>query len=140
MRPVASPRSPLPRQGASLDHELLDRQERAAKNQSLFREVNERVKDVNDQFYAYTAVGDWICECADDTCTERIEMTLREYEHIRSAGTRFFVAPADEHVLADVEAVVERNDRYWIVEKTELSAVIAKNEDPRLGGPTSLRT
>jgi hypothetical protein len=125
---------------ASLDHELLDRQERAAKNQSLFREVNERVKDVNDQFYAYTAVGDWICECADDTCTERIEMTLREYEHIRSAGTRFFVAPADEHVLADVEAVVERNNRYWIVEKTELSAVIAKNEDPRLGGPTSLRT
>jgi hypothetical protein len=46
---------------------------------------------------------------------ERIEMSVREYEHIRSGGTRFFVAPADEHVLPDVEAVVERLNRYWLV-------------------------
>jgi hypothetical protein len=125
---------------ASVDEELRDRQERAAKNQAVFREVNERIKDVNDQFHAYTALSDWICECADNTCTERIEMSGQEYEHIRNAGERFFVAPADEHVLPDVEAVVERHNRYWIVEKTAVSAAIAKNTDPRSGGPTSLRT
>jgi hypothetical protein len=116
------------------------RQERAAKNQSLFREVNERVKDVNDRFHVFTALTDWVCECANDTCTERIEMRGTEYEHIRSKGERFFVAPADEHVWPDVERVVERYDGYWVVEKIELGATLAKQVDPRSDGPTSLRT
>jgi hypothetical protein len=119
--------------------EVLERQQRAARNQSLFREVNERVKDVNDSFHAFTSVSDWVCECANDTCVERIEMTSKDYEHIRADATRFFVSPSNEHVWPDVERVIERQPNYWIVEKIGLSAKIAKRQDPRSDGPLTLR-
>ena len=115
--------------------DVRDRQKRAAHNQSLFREVNERVKDVNDSFHIFTSLSDWVCECAEDSCTQRIEMSVRDYEHVRAGGARFFVAP--EHVWTDVELVVERRDTYWIVEKIELGAKIAEAADPRSNGPLS---
>jgi hypothetical protein len=34
-----------------------DRQERAAKNQSLFREINERVRDINESSYVFTILA-----------------------------------------------------------------------------------
>ena len=113
--------------------EVRGKQERAARNQSLFREVNERVKDVNDGFRIFTALSDWVCECANDRCVERIVMSSEEYEHIRANGARFFVAPSAEHVWPDVERVVERQDRYWIVEKIEVAAEAATDSDPRDG-------
>ena len=107
------------------------REKRAASNQTLFREVNERVKELNDGFTLVTPLGEWICECANDTCTERVEMSATEYEKIRGDGARFFVAPGDEHVWPDVELVRERNDRYWIVEKVGRAGEIAESGDPR---------
>jgi hypothetical protein len=117
-----------------------ERQARAATNQSLFRDVNERVKDVNDRFYAYTSLSDWVCECAEVGCVERLELTTTEYERVRADGARFFVAPNDEHVWPEVEQVVERQHGYWVVEKIELGAEIARRKDPRAGGTVSLHT
>lgn len=91
-----------------------DSEARAAKNQALFREVNERVKEINDGYSLIVPGGDWICECANDTCVERIKMSVNEYESIRRYGARFFVAPSDEHLWPDVDRVIiDRNDRYW---------------------------
>jgi hypothetical protein len=105
---------------------------RAAKKQSLFREINERVKQLNEGFSMVLPVGEWICECADDTCVERIELSAAEYEAVRNDGTHFLVAPGDEHVFLDVELVTERNDRYWIVEKFGTAGEMAGKVDPRL--------
>lgn len=124
----------------STHEDVHDRQERAARNQCLFREVNERVKDVNDRFHAYTDLSDWVCECANDTCVERIEVAGQDYEHIRAAGNRFVVATADEHVWPDVERVVERHDSYWVVEKIELPAKNAERAEPGSDGPLPMRT
>jgi hypothetical protein len=124
----------------ALQDDVHDRQTRAARNQSLFREVNERVKDVNDSFHSFTSVSDWICECANDTCVERVEMAMQEYEHVRADGARFFVAPSNEHVWPDAERVTERHGNYWVVEKIELGARIAKQQDPRSDGPLPFRT
>jgi hypothetical protein len=124
---------------ASLE-DVRDRQVRAAKNQALFREVNERVKDINDHFHAYSALTDWVCECANDTCTERLELTAQEYEHVRSSGEQFFVAPSDEHVWPEVERVVERHATFWLVEKVEAGGEIAIKLDPRADGPTPPKT
>jgi hypothetical protein len=104
---------------------------RGAKNQSLFRDVNERVKDVNDVFSVVTPVGDWVCECADTACSERILLTLEQYEAIRASGTHFAVAP--EHVYPEIELVVERTDGYWVVEKEGHAAELAEKFDPRAG-------
>jgi hypothetical protein len=114
--------------------EVVEKQQRAATNQALFREVNERVKDVNERFRVFTPLGDWVCECANDWCAERIEMTSEEYEHVRRAGARFFVAPGLEHVWPDVERIVERRSHYWIVEKIEHAGSMANESDPRNGG------
>ena len=120
--------------------DVRDRQARAAENQALFREVNERVKDVNDRFHAYTSLSDWVCECANDACVQRIEMTGQEYEKVRSAGERFFVAPSEAHLWPDVERVLERRENYWIVVKIGLAAEVASAADPRADDHLGLQT
>ena len=108
-----------------------DRRAVAAKNQALFREINERIKDLNDAFSAITEIGEWICECAHSTCVEPVVMSPAEYEAIRADGASFFVAPSEEHVWPDVERVTARTDRYWIVEKIGVAGELAKTSDPR---------
>lgn len=107
----------------------VDRQERAARNQSLFREINERVEALNVAFNDLLPLGDWVCECADDTCVERVFLSLKQYEAVRSESTRFVVLPG--HVDEAVEKTVERTDGYWVVEKIEVAAEIARETDPR---------
>ncbi len=108
-----------------------DRGKRAAQNQSLFREINERVKQLNEGFSLVLPVGEWICECADDACAERIELSPEEYEDVRKDGTHFLVAPSDEHVFAEVEHVTLRAERYWVVEKTGTAGEVADSLSPR---------
>jgi hypothetical protein len=108
-----------------------ERERRAGKNQALFREINERVEEINQAHDLWLTLSDWVCECADDTCTERIELTPQQYEEVRESPTHFAVAPSDEHVLPDVERVVERNLRYWVVEKLGDAGVVAEHLDPR---------
>jgi hypothetical protein len=125
----------------SLSDDHRDRETRAAQNQTLFRDINERVRELNEGFSFVLPVAEWICECANDTCTELIEMTAAEYEAIRGDGARFFVAPGDEHVRPDVEKVTEATDRYWVVEKIGHAGDLAKRLDPRTdGGPQPLHT
>jgi hypothetical protein len=100
-----------------------------AKTQSLYREVNERVKSVNESFSIDLPLGEWLCECADPACDERIEMSPAAYEEIRASSVRFVVAP--EHVYPNIERVVDRTDRYWVVEKHGDAGALAAKFDPR---------
>jgi hypothetical protein len=105
--------------------------ERTGENEALFREVNERLKDRKRDDPAWASPSRWLCECAEETCTERIEMTPLEYEQLRSEATHFAVVPNEEHVSLDVERIVEKHDRYWVVEKIGEAAEIAEETDPR---------
>ena len=116
-----------------------ERQERAAQNQSLFRDVNERVKELNESYHITDPITEWVCECASDDCFDRIEMSAREYENLRRHGSRFFVYPTEQHVWPEAENVVERTPNYWIVEKIELSGEIAEAYDPRSDGAAELQ-
>lgn len=100
--------------------------ERAARNQSLYRAVNERVKEINEAFDDLGSLGDWICECANPECTEPVPLTHEEYEAVRTRPTCFLVLPDAAHVLVDVENVIERHERYWVVEKTGAAAELAE--------------
>jgi hypothetical protein len=122
----------------SLSADKHEREERAARNQSLFREINERIEDLNEGGLVLP-VGEWICECVDDTCTERVEMTTDEYEAVRKNGAWFFVAPTKEHVWPDMEIVIALNERYWIVEKVGEAGKIVEATDPR-ADPLPLHT
>lgn len=105
------------------------REVRAAKNQSLFREINERIKALNEVFAVLTQSGEWVCECADMGCIATIEMTLAEYEAIRAHPTHFPVVPG--HEVLDVEHVIDATDRFVVVEKIGDGARLAASFDPR---------
>jgi hypothetical protein len=120
--------------------EVGERQRRAARNQTLFRAINERVKALNEDFSVLTPMGDWVCECADMRCVERLALRPDEYEAVRRNPTCFVVAPSDAHVLPEVEAVVERTDRYWVVTKIGEGGDVARQTDPRSEGPLPLKT
>ena len=107
-----------------------ERAVRAARNQALYREINERVRAINLAFDSVLPLGDWICECANQTCMERLSLTHEEYEGLRADGTRFAVVPDEDHVFPEVD-VVERNERYWVVEKIGTAARVVQEVDPR---------
>src|SRR5690349_24074386 len=80
-----------------------ERERRMAQNEALFREVNERVREVA------TTLGDdgryeYFCECANKDCTFHVPLTTSEYEAIRSDSQQFFVLPG--HVTPEVEEIV----------------------------------
>jgi hypothetical protein len=105
--------------------ELDLRRERAARNQNLFREVNERIEDAS----ATASFVSFVCECADVKCGERVSLTLEEYEHVRSHPNRFVVVPG--HNIVDVELIDVASDRYFVVSKLGRGAQVARELDPR---------
>ena len=108
-----------------------ERAARGARSQSLFREVNERVKEINEAFSEVIPLADWICECAADECSQRIALSHAEYEEVRAVPTRFAVAPSDAHVVPEIEDIVARQKRYWVVEKRGEAGELATRVDPR---------
>jgi hypothetical protein len=107
------------------------REERLARNEALFRGVNEKVKQVKQDLPSGEgeAFVDFICECGSDGCVEQIQLTLSEYEAVRSDPTHFAIKPG--HDSPEVERALEDNDRYVVVEKHEEEARIARSTDPR---------
>jgi hypothetical protein len=108
---------------------LDSRQERVGKNEVLFRDVNERINEINRDM-GFDEGADFICECGDGECTTPITMHLFEYEAVRAYPTRFAIFPG--HEILDVEHVVEENERFAVVEKApDAAAQIAIDHDPR---------
>jgi hypothetical protein len=100
-----------------------------ARNEALFREVNERIRQVNVSVDP-ASEADFLCECGDPECTKPVSLTPPEYEDVRRQSTRFVVLPG--HSDPTVEVVVARTDRFAVVEKVEPQAArVAVEEDPR---------
>ena len=110
--------------------------ERLARNQSLFREVNERIRylaDVNEriEYVAEAATSEFVCECSNPDCISTIELTVVEYERVRSNPTWFVIKP--DHDLAQIERVVSRDDGFAVVERLILEEYMQET-DPRSDG------
>ena len=108
--------------------ELDIRRERAAKNEILFREVNERIEDLS----AASAFDGFVCECADKSCDQRVSLTVEEYEHVRSRPEWFVVVPG--HNTLGLDSIEVASDRYFIVSKLGAGAQVARETDPRSAG------
>jgi hypothetical protein len=100
---------------------------RVARNEAVFREINERkIENDNNELWLT-----FVCECANETCEEQIELTPEEYERVRQKPTQFLVKPDEDHLVPDVERVVEQHQRYWVVEKEGKTAAMTAQLDPR---------
>jgi hypothetical protein len=105
------------------------REERLARNEALFREVNERVRAIAAQHGGEPHVYQFFCECSNVDCTFQLNATLAEYEAVRAFPNRFLTAP--DHWLPEVESVAAKTERWWVVEKHGGAAELAEELDPR---------
>jgi hypothetical protein len=106
-------------------------EERAARNEALFREVNEHAEQLGQDWRAGGEPTRFVCECSDSACTETISVPLDVYEDVRSHPRRFLIRPGHEH--GELEAVVARTDGYAVVEKSGAAGRVAEQTDPREG-------
>lgn len=103
-------------------------QERLGANESVFREINEGIERGQWPGEEDAPIG-FRCECARLGCNELLELSVREYEHVRSDPTRFIVVPGHERLEAEV--VVERHPGYLVVKKLDQAGETAVRQDPR---------
>jgi hypothetical protein len=98
-----------------------------ARNEALFREVNERLQDVSED--RATLTTDFVCECGNAACTETIPMRDEEYESVRADPLLFVIVPG--HETGEVEEVVAENERFNVVRKHIAEGMLAGETDPR---------
>jgi hypothetical protein len=103
------------------------RAKRIARNEALYREVNERVEEVSAA--ALHDRIEFLCECGSANCTESILLGREEYEHLRSDPLLFGVKPG--HAIEDVEDIVAEDARFHTVRKHEDGGRRARETDPR---------
>ena len=94
--------------------------ERQAWNERLLREANRRIeqmtKDLSELGFAREREGcEFFCACGRPDCTEKIRLTVAEFEEVHEQPHRFILCPG--HVTPEIERVVEEHGRYVVVEK-----------------------
>lgn len=103
-------------------------EQRVARNEALFREVNEAIAELEERLGAVATAPVFVCECANPDCHEQLpDVDLAVYERTRANPRRFFVAPG--HQNEEFEQVVERHPNFLIVEKTGGAGAAAAAEE-----------
>jgi len=102
--------------------------ERVGRNESIFREINERAEEIGTAVEGPTA---FLCECARTDCTERLDVPSDVYEQVRARSRHFLVAPGHEQL--EYERVVDQGDGWLVVTKIGVAGDVADDEDPRTG-------
>lgn len=92
-----------------------EREARIGRNEALFRHVNERLEDVNDAFGPMAGDFEFVCECGNLDCAERILIPRDAYEELRADPLLFAIV--DGHVAIGVEDVIEQRNGYSVVRK-----------------------
>ena len=106
----------------------MDRQDkqRVAMNEATFRKVNEGMEVGQDPAGLLT----FVCECGRLGCSKLILLAREEYEAVRENPRRFAIV--DGHEILEAEAIVERHERYVVVEKSGgAETEIVERTDPR---------
>lgn len=107
----------------------MSREERLAQNEDFFRSVNERIRDLAGRHGSDPHRYEFLCECSDPGCVERVTLSLDEYEAVRADATRFVLATG--HSDATIERVVETAPDHVVVEKVGVAGEVAQTLDPR---------
>lgn len=102
-------------------------EQRIARNESIFRDVNEALR--RGRWPGDQSAIAFRCECARLGCSRLIEIEPTEYERVRAHPTWFLAAPG--HEVSTGEAVVETHADYVVVEKRGTAGLVAEATDPR---------
>jgi hypothetical protein len=102
-------------------------EQRAARNEALFREVNQNIALLEERHSTTATAPEFLCECADAGCTEQFSLDPTVYRRVREHPRFFLVCPGHEYTR--IERVVERHRDYLIVEKTGEAGQVAEQTD-----------
>lgn len=93
------------------------RDERALRNEELFREVNAHIAELEERLRdeRFPEPLHLVCECERTGCSTPLEVESETFYRVREEPLRFFVALGHEDL--DVESVVEERPGYLVVEK-----------------------
>jgi len=100
-----------------------------ARIEAIYRQVNEGIALINAGWEIPAL--ELICECSMAGCTERVELTLEEYERVRSVPTHFVLRPG--HDDPGSERVIRGATGWIVVESLGAAANVAEETDPRRG-------
>ena len=103
-------------------------EERAARNEVLFREANEKLSAKRKEL-DLGGETPYLCECGDPGCTELVRLSFEQYEHVRSHAGWFLIAPG--HDAGEARVVEDGGGGYAIIEKSGVAGKIAEEENPR---------
>jgi len=93
---------------------LLEKAVSLSQKRPLFREVNERIRQVNFSFGPESRSNEIIlCECSHSECDVRLEVPADVYDTVRTEGHRYLVAPG--HEAPEAEEVVAGAPNYLVV-------------------------
>jgi hypothetical protein len=97
---------------------------RVDRNHALFRDVNERIYSLTEEFGSHPADDGlslaFVCECGNVTCTSQVLVEADDYSRIRANPEHFVVLAG--HELPDIEHVVEVRGSYVVVERSRVPA------------------
>lgn len=107
--------------------------ERIGRNDAIFRKANEGIREAVEVAEIEGRLP-FICECADPACREIVQMSMAEYRAVRRDARLFLKVPGHEAAAQGWGQVVERHDRYVVVEKIgpagEVAEQLEGNPDP----------
>jgi hypothetical protein len=104
--------------------------DRVARNESTFREANERIHRTAHEYW-HDGLVPFICECADRGCKQIIQLSLEDYAEVRAHPRRFVVAPGHDADGGPAGRIVAEHSTYAVVEKTGRSGALAEERDAR---------
>jgi hypothetical protein len=99
-------------------------EQRAARNEALFREVNENIARLEESHGTTSTDPVYVCECANAACVEQIAIDDGTYSRVRAEARYFFVRPG--HQDSELERVVETHVDFLVVEKTGAAGDVAE--------------
>jgi hypothetical protein len=88
--------------------------ERAARNEELFRSINERIEKGAEHHDVRGPIP-FHCECDRTSCLATIDLPLTVYERLLGERYQFVVIPGHEDTA--IERVLESEPSYLVVEK-----------------------
>jgi hypothetical protein len=103
----------------------MDRHARLARNEAIFREVNERIEELTPSDESLEI----LCECGNPDCRQPLRLSVTEYERVREEPTNFLIAPG--HAIPAIEEVVAVTENFEVVKKLAEEGELARKTDPR---------
>lgn len=105
-----------------------ERQERIAKNETVFRAANREIAQADKEAGGGTdEVLEVLCECGRPGCSGVITMTVGDYDSVHSQEDRFVVLLG--HESTEIERVVEERAGFLVVDKFGEAEDIAEGEE-----------